>query len=306
MKKLPKLIIFILLTLDILLVGWLLLHTHTIAVLQPQGQIALEERNLIFAAVSIMLLVAIPILLLTFFIAWKYRADNPKATYRPDWTGNLLLKCTWWGILSVLVLVFWIIVWNSAHKLDPYKPIEATTKPITIQVVAMRWKWLFIYPEQHIATVNFMQFPVHTPVNFKLTADDAPMNSFWIPQLGGQMYAMTTMETKLHLIANTTGDFSGGAAEINGSGFAGMRFIARSSLKDDFDNWVEKIKKSSKPLDAVTYNTLVKPSEDNPVTYYSSVDNNLYNTIIMKDMMPVKNNQSQNSMPGMDMKGMYH
>ena len=129
----------------------------------------------------------------------------------------------------------------EVDKLHPYKPIESSVKPITIQVIALDWKWLFIYPEQGIATVNFIQIPVNTPINFKLTAD-GPMNSFWIPSLGGQIYSMATMETKINLMADTTGDFPGEAAEINGKGFSGMRFVARSSTRADFDKLAEYLK----------------------------------------------------------------
>jgi cytochrome o ubiquinol oxidase subunit 2 len=260
-------------------------HANLFQVINPSGFIALQERNLIVTAVSLMLLLAIPVLAVMFFIVWKYSGTSEKNKYAPDWTGNIWIKSLWWAILSSYVVLFAFIVWNAAHRLDPYKQLTSSEKPITIQVVALQWKWLFIYPEQHIATVNFVQFPAHTPINFELTAD-APMNSFWIPSLGGQIYAMATMETKLHLLSNKTGDFPGGAAEINGEGYAGMRFIARVSTISDFDAWVTKIKKSNNPLNQKTYTELAKPSEDTLATSYSSVDSNLYTTIIMKDMRP--------------------
>ena len=150
----------------------------------------------------------------------------------------------------------------------------------------MRWKWLFIYPQENIATVNFIQIPINTPIDFELTAGDAPMNSFWIPSLGGQMYAMETMETQLHLIGNSIGDFPGGAAEINGSGFAGMRFTAKVSSNNDFNNWVQSVKKSSNPLNTASYNQLSIPSEYNQRGFYSSVQNGIFNDIMMKYMSP--------------------
>ncbi len=299
-KKLPNLVIILVI---LVAISWFvyLLHHVNLQVLNPQGLLAIQERNLIVTAAVIMLSIAIPVVLITFFIAWKYRAGNKKSAYKPEWTGNLFLKSLWWGILGVLVIVFWVIVWDSAHRLDPYKTINSNAKPITIQVVALQWKWLFIYPEQHIATVNFIEFPVNTPVTFKLTAD-APMNSFWIPQLSGQIYAMSIMETQLHILANKRGDYEGGAAEINGKGFAGMIFVARASSDADFAAWVKKVKTTAKPLDSTTYEALDKPSENTPVTYYSSVSDTLYDTIIMKYMMPSPTGEM--NMNGMHMKGM--
>lgn len=280
---------FLLIGIFLAIIAWFafLISHNNLQVLNPQGVIALQEKNLIIVAMTIMLAVAIPVILIAFFVGWKYQSKHQRSTYLPEWTGNNAIKISYWLFLGGLALVFFYIVWVSAHQLDPYKPIDSKTKPLTIQVVALQWKWLFIYPEQHIATVNFMQLPINTPINFTLTAD-GPMNSFWIPQLGGQIYAMTTMETKLHLMANHTGDFPGGAAEINGSGFAGMRFTTRVSSKNDFDAWVQKVKESSKPLDANVFNQLNQPSEDTPVTFYSSVDKDLYDTIIKKYMMPDK------------------
>jgi cytochrome o ubiquinol oxidase subunit 2 len=162
--------------------------------------------------------------------------------------------------------------------------------------VALQWKWLFIYPEQNIATVNFVEFPNSTPVNFQLTAD-APMNSFWIPELGGQMYAMPGMSTQLHLMADRPGEFNGSAAEISGKGFSGMKFIAKATSQKDFDTWVKSVKQSSNMIDLSKYNKLAEPSENNPVITYASVEKDLYNSIIMK-FMPAMDN--------MHMEGMTH
>lgn len=260
-------------------------HANLFQVINPVGWIALQERNLIVVAVSFMLLLAIPVLGAMFIIVWKYSANNEKTKYTPDWTGNMWLKSLWWAILCFYLVIFSGIVWTAAHRLDPYKQISSSEKPMTIQVVALQWKWLFIYPEQHIATVNFVEFPVDTPIHFELTAD-APMNSFWIPSLSGQIYAMANMETHLHILSNKTGDFPGGAAEINGDGYASMRFVARVSTKSDFNAWLADSKKSTNPLNLTSYKTLAQPSENTPITYYWPIDSNLYNTIIMQDMRP--------------------
>ena len=154
-----------------------------------------------------------------------------------------------------------------------------------IQVVALQWKWLFIYPEEGIATVNFIQFPVDTPVNFEITAD-APMNSFWIPQLGGMIYAMPAMRSKLHLIANEMGDFRGVSANLSGTGFAGMTFVAKSSSQADFEEWVHSVRHSNRTLTSESYNQLAMPSQNNPVASYVLLDNNLFEEILMKYMPP--------------------
>ncbi len=224
-----------------------------IAILFPKGIIALEERNLLFIIQAIMLLVILPVYLFTFIFSWRYRADNTKAKYDPDLIDNRLAEYIWWGVPCVLTLIVSVLTWVKTHQLDPYKPIENGKKQMTIQVVALQWKWLFVYPDEKIATVNFVQFPKQTPISFEITAD-APMNSLWIPHLGGQIYAMPNMKTKLHLIADEEGDFRGSSANLSGEGFAGMHFITRASSEEDYRRWVELAKQSSKSLDLVEYN----------------------------------------------------
>lgn len=293
MKKQFLLPISFLLLLFIFLISYA--ANHSSGVLNPQGLIALKERNLIITEVLLMLIVIIPVFVATFLIAVKYRAGNSKSKYTPNWTGNKFLQITWWAIPSLGIFILAMIMWRATHELDPYKPIVNGVKPITIQVVALRWKWLFIYPEQNIATINFIQFPANTPINFELTAD-APMNSFWIPQLGGQMYAMPGMGTQLHLIANNPGDFAGSGAEISGQGFSGMKFVARASSDSDFANWVQTVKSSPNSLDLSQFNQLAQPTENNSVAFYGTTQSNLYNEVIMKFTMPNSGN--------MDMKGM--
>jgi cytochrome o ubiquinol oxidase subunit 2 len=180
-----------------------------------------------------------------------------------------------------------MITWKSTHDLNPFNPIVSDKKAVKIQVVALQWKWLFIYPEQGIATVNFIQFPVDTPVNFEITAD-APMNSFWIPQLGGMIYAMPAMRSKLHLIASEMGDFRGVSANLSGTGFAGMTFVAKSSSLADFEGWVQTVRQSKSQLTAESYKQLVMPSQNNPVATYILQDNNLFEEVLMKYMPPAQ------------------
>lgn len=258
-----------------------------IAMLFPKGIIALEERNLLFIIQFIMLLVIIPVYILTFIFSWKYRAHNSKATYDPDLVDNRLAEYIWWGLPCILTLLIAVLTWNKTYELDPYKPLAHDNKPITIQVVALQWKWLFIYPEEKIASVNFVQIPTETPVHFEITAD-APMNSFWIPDLGGQIYAMPKMKTELHLIANQGGDFRGSSANLSGEGFASMNFITRASSKEEYKKWIESTQKSKKELSFKEYNKLAEPSSDAPVETYQLKDKTLFDQIVNKYMHPQK------------------
>jgi cytochrome o ubiquinol oxidase subunit 2 len=209
-------------------------YLSVIALFNPKGFIAQQERDLVITAVLLMLIVVVPVLTMIFFVAWKYRASNKSAKYTPNWDRSRAIAALRFGLPATIIISLAFITWHTSHKLDPRKPIQSASNSMTIQVVALQWKWLFIYPQQNIATLNYVQFPEKTSVHFDLTADGL-MNSFWIPQLGGQMYAMAGMSTELNLMANDVGEYSGSAAEINGKGFAGMRFVAESSSKSDFD-----------------------------------------------------------------------
>ncbi len=257
-----------------------------LVVLNPQGTISLEERNLIATAVLLMLTIVIPALVMTFYFAWRYRAGNTKEIYAPDWSGNPRIQLIWWVVPAAVISILALITWRGTHALDPYKPIASDEKPLTIQVVALRWKWLFIYPDLNIATVNTLELPVGTPLNFELTAD-APMSSFWIPALGGQMYAMAGMTTQLHLLANAPGTFKGSNAEISGAGFSSMTFPVKALSRDDFNVWVLTARASGRVLNADEYATVAKPSENAPIQYYSSVQDDLYTMIMMSYMMPM-------------------
>lgn len=258
-----------------------------IAVLFPKGIIALEERNLLFVIQALMLLVIIPVYILTFIFSWRYRIRTKQATYDPDLVDNRLAEYIWWGVPCILTLIIGIITWDKTYELDPYKPLVSDKKPMTIQVVALQWKWLFIYPEEKIASVNFVQFPEHVPIHFEITAD-APMNSFWIPHLGGQIYAMPNMKTELNLIADERGDFRGSSANLSGEGFSGMHFIARASSEEEYRHWVEAAKQSPGFLGLEEYNKLAAPSQNNPEAIYQLKQDNLFDQIFMKFMHPQK------------------
>lgn len=287
MKKAFKIALVILLCLGAGALTTQFILTHDIVIFNSKGVIGVKEADLIITATHLMLIVVIPVFILTFFLAWKYReANGKKARHDPDWEHNYIAEYCWWGVPVVIVAVLAIITWKSSHELNPFKPLESDKKPVTIQVVALQWKWLFIYPEQGIATVNFIQIPVNTPINFEITAD-APMNSFWIPQLGGQIYAMPAMRTKLHLMANEVGTYRGLSSNISGKGFAGMTFVVKATSEADFENWLGD-NSGSKTLNFADYEKLVVPSENNPVAIYSLGDRNLFNQIMQKYEPPKK------------------
>lgn len=248
---------------------------------QPAGTIALQERNLIIQATLLMLIVVIPVFILAFSIAWHYRASNKKAVYSPDWEHSKMDELVWWAIPLEIILVLAALTWTSTHALDPRKTLAGQT-PLKIEVVALDWKWLFIYPAQGIATVNFVELPVGQPVDFEITAD-APMNSFWIPRLGGQIYAMTGMVNSLNLQATEAGDFTGGSANYSGDGFAQMQFTARAAPQSDFNAWVESVSQSPQSLSDNSYATLSQAGTST-LLYYGSVDKNMYSDIVSKFM----------------------
>ena len=287
MKKKFKIAVIALLCIAAVVASIVFLSTQNIAVLNPKGMIAIKQRQLLLTATWLMLIVVVPVFIMTLAFAWKYREKNRTAKYAPDWEHNYLAEILWWGIPFIIIVILAVITWDSSHELSPYKPIENGKKQLKIQVVALEWKWLFIYPEQGIAVVNFVQFPEKTPISFEITAD-APMNSFWIPQLGGQIYAMPAMATRLHLIANEIGQFRGSSANLSGAGFAGMTFMANSSSQEDFDAWVQSVKVSSSPLGLEEYAQLMKQSQYDAVKYYALMQNDLFDQIVMKYFMPQK------------------
>jgi len=245
----------------------------------PKGQVGLEEKNLIFTAIALMLIVVIPVIIMTIMFAWKYREQNKDATYTPNWSHSNKIEVVVWTIPCIIILALGIVTWNSSHSLDPAKPIESSEPKMVIEAIALDWKWLFIYPEQGIATVNEINFPVDVPVEFRVTSGTV-MNSFFIPQLGSQIYAMAGMQNKVNLIANQAGTYDGLSANYSGAGFSDMKFKATAGTPAEFDAWVKKVKASGQTLNADTYHTLEAPTIKAPVAYYADVTPKLYETII--------------------------
>jgi cytochrome o ubiquinol oxidase subunit II len=247
--------------------------------LDPKGSVGLAEKELILNSTWAMLIVVVPVILLTLLFTWRYRESNKSATYLPKWAHSTKIEVVIWLVPSLIILYLGIMTWKSTHALDPYKPLASGVTPINVEVVALDWKWLFIYPELGIASINQLEFPVGTPVNFKITSDSV-MNSFFIPQLGGQIYAMAGMQTKLHLVADEAGDYAGMSANFSGEGFSDMKFRAIATTPEAFAAWVNTVKASQAKLDGVNYAALAAPSEKHPVQYFSKVDANLFQKIV--------------------------
>ncbi|MCW6507589.1 ubiquinol oxidase subunit II [Lichenifustis flavocetrariae] len=258
------------------------------SVLNPAGDMAVRERDLIIASTGLMLLIVLPVMLVTLLFAWRYRASNTTAKYDPDFHHSTQLEVLIWTAPLLIIIALGALTWISTHVLDPFRPlrrIDATrpvaseVRPLTIEVVALDWKWLFFYPDQGVAAVNELAVPVDRPINFKITSATV-MTSFFVPSLAGQIYAMAGMETRLHAVANRPGDYDGFAAQYNGAGFSHMGFKVHGTSTKDFDAWIDKLKGVGKILDQEAYLDLAKPTESEPVHYYSSVQDGLYGKIL--------------------------
>ncbi|MGE5298832.1 MAG: COX aromatic rich motif-containing protein, partial [Acidobacteriota bacterium] len=202
--------------------------------------------------------------------------------YKPEWHENTTLELLWWGIPIAVISILAVIAWNTSHSLDPYKQIESDKAAIKVQVVALQWKWLFIYPQLGVATVNKLPIPEKTPIHFTISAD-APMSAFWVPTLGSQIYAMNGMSTQLNLIADRTGEFTGVSSNINGKGYADMKFTVYSKTEKDFNEWVKSAQNSANMLDRTMYERLAQPGVTDEATYMLT-DASLYDTIVNKYM----------------------
>lgn len=253
--------------------------------IHPKGMVASEQRDLMITSLVLMLIVVVPVIILTLVFTFRYRETNHKAKYEPDWDHSTKLELIWWGVPIVIIVILASITWRTSHSLDPYRELQLKQKPIEIQVVAVPWKWLFIYPQQGIATVNHVRFPVDAPVNFKITAV-GPMNSFWIPHLAGQIYAMEGMQTKLSVKADTVGDFPGYSSNFSGEGHNGMKFIARAATRDEFTAWVDSVKKAGGALTRTAYDAFAKPSISDPVRTWANFQPDLFLEIMMGYMLP--------------------
>ncbi|MGV1872519.1 ubiquinol oxidase subunit II [Agrobacterium rosae] len=272
-------------------------------VMSPSGDIARQQRDLIVISTVLMLLIILPVIVLTLFFAWKYRESNRQAVYKPDWNHSTRLEVLIWSAPLAIIIALGAVTWASTHQLDPYRPLtrldadRAVTPDVntmTVEVVALDWKWLFFYPDLGIATVNQLAAPVDTPINFRLTASSV-MNTFYVPALAGMIYAMPGMETQLHAVINREGTFDGFSGNYSGDGFSRMRFQFVGMTGDAFDEWVQKARRDGSKLDRTSYMALERPSQREPVRYFNEVDPGLFEAIVnlcvasgkicMKDMM---------------------
>jgi len=253
------------------------------ALMDPKGEIGQEQRTLILTAFGLMQIVVVPVIVLTLAFAWRYRRSNKDATYAPDWAHSNKIEAVVWFIPCVIIVFLALLTYYTSHSLDPHKPLEAKEgqqEPMEIQAVSLDWKWLFIYPEQGIATVNELAFPEDTPVHFRVSSGSV-MNAFFIPRLGSQIYAMAGMDNDVHLIADEPGVYPGRSTNYSGAGFSEMTFDAHVGSQEDFDAWVAKVRESSKTLTyPEEYYALAAPSENNVIQYFSETSPTLYESII--------------------------
>jgi cytochrome o ubiquinol oxidase subunit II len=254
-------------------------------VVHPQGIIAESELELIKTNILLMLSIIVPTFILLFVIVWKYCIKSNVSNYDPDHHYGFWGQLVMWTLPSLVVAVMAMITWKATHQLNPYKPLDSEHQPLVVQVIALDWKWLFIYPEQGITSLNTLYLPEKRPIHFKLTADGAPMNSFWIPQLSGQIYSMAGMTTQLFIMANK-GEYVGREAEINGEGYADMHFSVKATSRQEFDEWIEQVQKSTLHLTKETYLRLAKPFVEKSVMLFSNVEKDLFQIVIDQYMYP--------------------
>jgi cytochrome o ubiquinol oxidase subunit II len=269
--------------LAIVLISAAALSGCTEGVLDPKGPIAEAERQILFNSLGIMLAIVIPTILATLGVAYWFRSSNERARYQPAFTYSGRVELLVWSIPAMTVLLVGGVAWVGSHDLDSRKAIDSAAEPIRIQVVSLDWKWLFIYPDQAIATVNQLTIPVGTPIRFELTSSGV-MNSFFVPQLGSQIYTMAGMTTRLQLQAGHTGTYRGLSANYSGEGFADMRFTVDAVTAENFAQWVNTTRNAGPLLDAQTYAGLAKPSSAVAPFTYRAVTPDLFNGVVNSAM----------------------
>lgn len=264
------------------------------AVLDPAGDIALQQRNLIYFSTGVMLLVIVPVIILTVLFAWHYRQSNKKAVYDPDFYHSTALELAIWSIPLLIIITLGAVTWSSTHLLDPFRRLDriehgraadAAIEPMRVQVVSMDWKWLFIYPEQNIATVNELVLPVDREVRFDITSTNM-MNTFYAPTMAGMIYAMPGMQSQLHAVVNDPGEYEGFSGNYSGAGFSSMRFRLRGVSQAEFDQWVRQTQDTGTPLTTASYLALETPTERHPRTLYSAAPPDLFTRIVNRCVRP--------------------
>jgi cytochrome o ubiquinol oxidase subunit 2 len=261
-------------------------------VLDPHGPVGKAERVILYDSTAIMLAVVIPVILLTLAFAWWFRAGNKQARYRPDWEFSGRIEMIIWSIPALVILFLGGIAWTGSHDLDPPVPLADSTAPLDIEVISLDWRWLFIYPHEGIASLNRLVVPAGVPLRFRLTSTTV-MNSFFVPQLGSQIYAMPNMVTRLNLEADQPGTFEGLSAQFSGDGFSDMRFDLVSMAPEAFEGWVTTMKTQGGVLDASTFEGLEKPAKAEGARTYSRVSEGLFDRISSGHMAAVSPQRGQ-------------
>jgi cytochrome o ubiquinol oxidase subunit 2 len=255
----------------------------TEGVLDPKGPIAAADRQILLNSLGIMLAIVIPVILATLGVAFWFRASNERARYRPNFAYSGRLELLVWSIPAMTVFLVGGVAWVGSHDVSPRKPIASTVKPLRVQVASLDWKWLFIYPDQGVASVNRLTIPVGTPISLELTSSGV-MNSFFVPQLGSQIYTMAGMVTRLHLQADHSGTYRGFSAQFSGEGFSDMHFAADAVTSEKFAQWLDSVRSGGPELNAKTYADLAKPSAAVSPFTYRSVAPGLFDNILVSDM----------------------
>jgi cytochrome o ubiquinol oxidase subunit 2 len=271
-----------------------------IGMLDPKGIIAHEERKLFFDTLALMLIVVLPVIVMSFTFVYHYRASHRLSEYKPNWSHSHFLESLWWGIPCVIIFILAILTWKKTHSLDPYRIIVPNQEPILIEAIALPWKWLFIYPQQNIATINYLALPVDQQVEFWMTADNVPMSAFFIPQLGSQIYVMAGMRTRMYLLANHAGTYEGLNAQYNGAGFSDMHFVVHALNAEDMATWSDHIKLSATHLDQTAYQTLLAPQMNVRPQFFSGVTPNLFEDVMKLYMHSVGPLHPRANIPTMD------
>jgi cytochrome o ubiquinol oxidase subunit 2 len=254
-------------------------------ILDPQGPIGAAEKAILIDSVAIMLAIVVPTILATFAFAFWFRASNAKAFYWPDWEYSGRIELVVWSIPALTVILLGGVAWIGAHQLDPPKPIAGSSRPLTIQAVSLDWKWLFIYPDQKVATINTLTVPAGVPLQFQLTSASV-MNAFFIPQLGSMIYTMNGMATRLNLRADATGTFQGLSAQFSGDGFADMHFDVHVVTSEQFSKWAQDAANAQQALDAQSYQQIAKPSMKDPPAIYRLADPDIFASIVTQKLPP--------------------
>jgi cytochrome o ubiquinol oxidase subunit II len=255
-------------------------------VLDPHGPVGKAERIILYDSTAIMLAVVIPVIVLTLLFAWWFRARNSQARYRPDWEYSGRIEMIIWSIPALVILFLGGIAWTGSHDLDPPAPLKASTAPLDIEVISLDWRWLFIYPHEGIASLNHLVVPAGVPLRFRLTSTTV-MNSFFVPQLGSQIYTMPNMVTRLNLEADHPGTLQGLSAMFSGDGFSDMRFDLVAMEPKAFEDWVSTTKTQGGVLDASTFAELVKPAKAEGAQTYAQVSEGLFDRISSGHMAAV-------------------